>query len=62
MRLYYGYPGAAVVKRVRLALKYVNPENLLVAPDCGLMTISPQLAAAKARVLVEAAQDLRRSL
>jgi 5-methyltetrahydropteroyltriglutamate--homocysteine methyltransferase len=53
---------AAVVERVRPALKYVNPENLLLAPDCGLMTISPQLASAKARVLVEAAQELRRSL
>ncbi len=53
---------ASVVERVRPALKYVNPENLLLAPDCGLMTISPQLAAAKARVLVEAALELRRSL
>ena len=53
---------AAVVERVRPALKYVNPENLLLAPDCGLMTISPQLAAAKARALVEAAQEPRRSL
>jgi 5-methyltetrahydropteroyltriglutamate--homocysteine methyltransferase len=53
---------AAVVERVRPALEYVNPENLLLAPDCGLMTISPQFAAAKARVLVEAAQELRRSL
>lgn len=53
---------SAVVERVRPALKYVNPENLLLAPDCGLMTISPELAHAKARVLVEAAQELRRSL
>ncbi len=53
---------SAVVERVRPSLKYVNPENLLLAPDCGLMTISPELAQAKARVLVEAAQELRRSL
>ena len=52
----------ALVERVRPALKHVNPEKLLLAPDCGLMTISPQLAAAKARVLVEAAQELRRNL
>jgi hypothetical protein len=32
MRLCYGYAGAAVVERVRLALKYVSPENLLLAP------------------------------
>jgi len=31
MRLCYGYR-AAVVERVRLALKYVSPENLLLAP------------------------------
>jgi 5-methyltetrahydropteroyltriglutamate--homocysteine methyltransferase len=53
---------AAVVDRVRPALKFIDPENLLLAPDCGLMTISPQLAAAKARVLVEAAHELRRSI
>jgi len=53
---------SAVVERVRPALDYVKPEKLLLAPDCGLMTISPKLAAAKARVLVEAAQELRRGL
>ncbi len=52
----------AVVERVRAALKYVEPENLLLAPDCGLMTISRELARAKARLLVEAAQELRRTL
>ena len=53
---------SSVVERIRPALHHVNPANLLLAPDCGLMTISPQLAAAKARVLVEAAQELRRNL
>ena len=53
---------SAVVERVRPALEHVKPENLLLAPDCGLMTISPDLAHAKARVLVEAAQELRASL
>jgi 5-methyltetrahydropteroyltriglutamate--homocysteine methyltransferase len=53
---------SAAVERVRPALKLLEPENLLLAPDCGLMTISPELARAKARVLVEAAQELRRSL
>jgi 5-methyltetrahydropteroyltriglutamate--homocysteine methyltransferase len=52
---------SSVVERIRPALQHVNPANLLLAPDCGLMTISPQLAAAKARVLVEAAQELRRN-
>jgi 5-methyltetrahydropteroyltriglutamate--homocysteine methyltransferase len=52
----------AVVERVRPALDYVKPEKLWLAPDCGLMTISPQLAYAKAKVLVQAADELRRGL
>jgi 5-methyltetrahydropteroyltriglutamate--homocysteine methyltransferase len=55
-------PVASVVSQVRGALKYVEPAKLLLAPDCGLMTISRELACAKARLLVEAAKELRRSL
>jgi 5-methyltetrahydropteroyltriglutamate--homocysteine methyltransferase len=54
-------PLAAVVTRAREALKYIDPKNLMLAPDCGLMTISRDLANAKARLLVEAARELRRS-
>jgi len=53
---------AGVVERVRSALSYIEPNNLLLAPDCGLMTISRELANAKARLLVEVAQQLRRTL
>ena len=52
----------SVVKRVREALKYIEPKDLLLAPDCGLMTISRELANAKARLLVDAAMELRRTL
>ena len=52
----------AVVDRVGAALKYVDPANMLLAPDCGLMTISRELARAKARVLVEAAKAVRQTL
>jgi 5-methyltetrahydropteroyltriglutamate--homocysteine methyltransferase len=55
-------PMASVVARVREALKYIEPRNLLLAPDCGLMTISRELANAKARLLVDVAQELRRTL
>ena len=55
-------PLAKVVARVREALKYIEPKNLLLAPDCGLMTISRDLANAKARLLVAVAQELRRTL
>ena len=51
-----------VVDRVGAALKYVDPANMLLAPDCGLMTISRELARAKARVLVEAAKAIRQTL
>ncbi|HEY2987094.1 MAG TPA: 5-methyltetrahydropteroyltriglutamate--homocysteine methyltransferase [Candidatus Binatia bacterium] len=52
-------PLEKVVARVRGALDYVEPERLLLAPDCGLMTISRELALAKSRLLVEAARELR---
>jgi 5-methyltetrahydropteroyltriglutamate--homocysteine methyltransferase len=55
-------PLASVVTRVREALKYIEPKNLLLAPDCGLMTISRELANAKARLLVNVAQELRNSV
>ena len=46
-------PVADVVGRVREALKYVDPKNMLLAPDCGLMTTSRELARDKARLVVE---------
>ena len=53
---------ATVVNRVRTALKYVEPNDLLLAPDCGLMTISRELANAKARLLVEVAKKLQKTV
>jgi 5-methyltetrahydropteroyltriglutamate--homocysteine methyltransferase len=55
-------PLAQVVERVRAALKVVDANNLLLAPDCGLMTITRDLAEAKARLLVEAAHKVRKDL
>ena len=55
-------PIAAVVGRVRTALKYVDPNYLWLAPDCGLMTISRELANAKAKLLVDVAREVRKSL
>jgi len=52
----------AVKHRVRQALRHVDPQRLLLAPDCGLMTISRSLAREKLRVMVEAATQLRREL
>jgi 5-methyltetrahydropteroyltriglutamate--homocysteine methyltransferase len=53
---------AHVADRVRSALKYIEPSHLLLAPDCGLMTISRDLADAKARLLVQVAAEVRRTL
>ncbi|MGH7774058.1 MAG: 5-methyltetrahydropteroyltriglutamate--homocysteine methyltransferase [Candidatus Binatia bacterium] len=53
---------STAVERCREALKYVEPTNLLLAPDCGLMTIGRELARAKARFLVDVVKELRRSL
>lgn len=55
-------PVAQVVERVKTALKYVEPKNLWLAPDCGLMTITRALANAKAKLLVDVAAEVRRTL
>ena len=55
-------PVAQIATRVRAALKYIEPRNLWLAPDCGLMTITRDLADAKARLLVEVAREVRRTI
>jgi 5-methyltetrahydropteroyltriglutamate--homocysteine methyltransferase len=55
-------PIGGVVERVRIALRYIEPKNLLLAPDCGLMTISRELANAKARLLAAVAAEIRKDL
>jgi 5-methyltetrahydropteroyltriglutamate--homocysteine methyltransferase len=55
-------PVKNAIERVRLALNYIEPKNLLLAPDCGLMTISRELAHAKSRLLVEVAAELRKTI
>jgi 5-methyltetrahydropteroyltriglutamate--homocysteine methyltransferase len=55
-------PLELVVQRIRGALRHVEPERLLVAPDCGLMTITRELAREKAALLVAAANQVRRTL
>lgn len=55
-------PIKSVVERVRHALKYIDPANLLLAPDCGLMTISRDLANSKAQLLVDVAKEVRKTM
>ena len=52
----------SVTAQVRDALRYVPAHNLLIAPDCGLMTISREFANAKCRLLVEVAKRVREGL
>jgi 5-methyltetrahydropteroyltriglutamate--homocysteine methyltransferase len=49
----------SVKRRIASALEHLDPERLLLAPDCGLMTISRDLARQKVKVLVDAARLLR---
>jgi 5-methyltetrahydropteroyltriglutamate--homocysteine methyltransferase len=51
-----------VKRRVAKALDHLDPQRVLLAPDCGLMTISRPLAREKLRVMVQAAQELRQQL
>ena len=44
-----------VEARIRAALKHIDRERLVIAPDCGLGLLSPQLAVAKLKVMCAAA-------
>ena len=56
-------PGLEDVKRhVAAALEHLEPTRLLLAPDCGLMTISRSLAREKLAVMVAAANALRNEI
>lgn len=52
----------AIERRVGAALDHIDPRQVWLAPDCGLMTISRPLAREKLRVMVEAATRLRAKL
>jgi 5-methyltetrahydropteroyltriglutamate--homocysteine methyltransferase len=51
-----------VAARVRRALKYVDPKNVIVAPDCGMKYLPREVAAAKMKAMVEGARILRREI
>ncbi len=44
-----------VVARLKAALKHIDRERLVVAPDCGLGLLTPELAKAKLEVMCQAA-------
>jgi 5-methyltetrahydropteroyltriglutamate--homocysteine methyltransferase len=51
-----------VAARIRAALRYVPPDRLVPAPDCGMKYLSRELAFAKLRALAEGARMVRAEL
>jgi 5-methyltetrahydropteroyltriglutamate--homocysteine methyltransferase len=51
-----------VAGRVRAALEHVEPERLVLAPDCGMKYLSRETAYGKLRALVEGAAMVRAEL
>jgi 5-methyltetrahydropteroyltriglutamate--homocysteine methyltransferase len=48
-----------IVERVKRALPFVSPENVILAPDCGMKYLPRDVAFAKLTAMVAAAQLLR---
>jgi 5-methyltetrahydropteroyltriglutamate--homocysteine methyltransferase len=48
-----------IAARIRKALKFMKPENVVLAPDCGMKYLPRASADGKLRAMVEAAKILR---
>lgn len=48
-----------IAGRIRRALPYIKPENVILAPDCGMKYLPREVAKAKLRAMVSAAKVLR---
>jgi len=51
-----------VVARIKRALPYVKPENVIIAPDCGMKYLPRDVAFGKMKSMVEGAKILRAEL
>jgi 5-methyltetrahydropteroyltriglutamate--homocysteine methyltransferase len=51
-----------IAGRIRRALEVVEPEHLIVNPDCGLRHLPPDVARAKLRAMVVGAESVRAEL
>jgi 5-methyltetrahydropteroyltriglutamate--homocysteine methyltransferase len=51
--------GEVVAARIRKALQYVRPEDVIVAPDCGMKYLPRDVAFGKMRAMAEGAKILR---
>jgi 5-methyltetrahydropteroyltriglutamate--homocysteine methyltransferase len=52
----------AVAERIRAALRHIEPERLMVAPDCGMKYLPRDVARGKLFALVEGAAQIRAEL
>jgi 5-methyltetrahydropteroyltriglutamate--homocysteine methyltransferase len=52
----------AVASRIRRALPFVAAENMIVAPDCGMKYLPPEIAFGKMKAMVEGARIIRAEL
>jgi 5-methyltetrahydropteroyltriglutamate--homocysteine methyltransferase len=51
-----------VANRIRRALPFVDPKNLLIAPDCGMKYLPRETAFGKLQAMVAGAQMVRTQL
>jgi len=51
-----------IAERIRRALPYVNPERVIVAPDCGMKYLPRAVAFAKLSAMTTAARLVREQL
>jgi 5-methyltetrahydropteroyltriglutamate--homocysteine methyltransferase len=55
-------PVEVIVGRIRQALEHVDPERLVLAPDCGMKYLRRETALGKLRAMVQAAAVVRAEL
>jgi 5-methyltetrahydropteroyltriglutamate--homocysteine methyltransferase len=53
---------ATVVARIKNALRFVGPDRLILAPDCGMKYLPREKAFGKLRALAQAAEKVRAEL
>jgi 5-methyltetrahydropteroyltriglutamate--homocysteine methyltransferase len=51
-----------VASRIRRAISYVDPERIVVAPDCGMKYLPRDVAFSKMKAMVEGARLMRSEL
>jgi 5-methyltetrahydropteroyltriglutamate--homocysteine methyltransferase len=51
-----------VAERIRKALPYVEPERLVIAPDCGMKYLPHDVAFGKMKAMVEGATIVRKEI